>query len=73
MDDTTPEVRRYVRERYARMTMAERAVIGAQMFESARALVLASFPSDLSEAERRRKLCERYYGRELSQRAFPRP
>jgi hypothetical protein len=73
MDDTTTDVKRYVRERYARMTMAERAVIGAQLFESARTLVLASFPPDLSEAERRRRLCERYYGRELAERAFPRP
>ena len=73
MDDTTPDVKRYIRERYARMTMAERAVIGARLFESARTLVLASFPPDLSEAERRRRLCERYYGRELADRAFPRP
>jgi len=71
MDDTTAEVRRYVRERYDRLTGAERLLIGAQMFETARAFALASIPRGLSERERRRRLCERFYGAELAARAYP--
>lgn len=62
MNDTSPEIAELVRLRYAAMTPAERLVIGARMFESARALVLASFPRGLSPAETRRHLCERFYG-----------
>ena len=71
MDDTTEDIRRYVRERYARLTGAERLLIGAQMFETARAFVLASIPRSVSERERRRRLCERFYGAALAARAYP--
>ena len=70
-DDTTAEVRRYVRERYARLTGAERMLIGAQMFETARASALASMPRGISERERRRRLCERPYGPALAAKAYP--
>lgn len=70
MDDTTVEVKRYVRERYAQMSGVERMLIGDRMFETARALVLASFPLDLPEPERRRRLCERFYGA-LAREAYP--
>ena len=70
MDDTTVEVKRYVSERYARMSGAERVMIGNRMFESARTLVLASLPGGLSEQERRRLLCERFYGA-LAEKAYP--
>ena len=61
MDDTSPEMALMVRERYARMQPVERFQIGVSMFETARALVLSSFPSGLSPLERRRRLCERLY------------
>ncbi|MBI4191402.1 MAG: hypothetical protein HY525_12805 [Betaproteobacteria bacterium] len=70
MDDTTVEVKRYMRERYARMSGAERLLIGNRMFESARTLVLASLPRGLSEQELRRRLCERFYGA-LADVAYP--
>ncbi len=70
MDDTTAEVKRYVRARYAQMSGAERMLIGARMFETARILVLASFPPGLTESERRRRLCERFYGA-LAREAYP--
>ena len=41
---------------------AERFIMGTRMFESARAVVLASLPRDISETERRRILFERLYG-----------
>jgi hypothetical protein len=71
MDDTTAEVRQFVRERYARLSGAERLSAGAQMFESARALVIASLPPGLSGREMRRRLCERFYGAALAARAYP--
>ena len=41
---------------------AERFIMGTRMFESARAVMLASLPKDTSETERRRILFERLYG-----------
>lgn len=71
MHDTTPEVARYVRDRLQALSGAERLVMGAAMFETARTLVLASFPADLPEEEVRRRLCERFYGA-LAERVYPR-
>lgn len=59
--DTSPEVARMVHERYAQMQPVERFLIGVSMFETARAIVLASFPVDLSPGKLRIKLCERLY------------
>ncbi len=63
--DTSPEVAAIVRDRIMKLSGAERFVIGARMFESARALVLASLPENLSEPERKRMLYERFYGDHL--------
>jgi hypothetical protein len=43
MQDTTPEIEQYLRGRYCALTGAERIAMGASLFESARALALASF------------------------------
>jgi hypothetical protein len=43
------------------MQPVERFLIGVGMLETARAIVLASFPDDLSPEQLRRKLCERLY------------
>jgi len=69
MKDTTPEMERLVRERYLAMTPLERFLIGVRMFETARAMALASFPPGLSPEEIRRRLCERLYGT-LAREAF---
>ncbi len=61
MNDTSAEIESMVRERYARMQPVERFQIGVAMFETARAMVLSSFPSGLSPLQRRRRLCERFY------------
>lgn len=63
--DTSPEVAAIVRDRIMKLSGAERFVIGARMFESARALVLASLPESISEPERKRMLYERFYGDRL--------
>ena len=69
MNDTSREFARMVAERYAGMRPEERVRIAAEMFDTARELVLASLPPGLSPAERRYRLCERFYG-ELAVRAF---
>jgi hypothetical protein len=65
MTDTAPEIAAMVRERMMNMTGAERFVIGARMFETARTIVLASLPKDISGAEKMGLLYERFYGEPL--------
>ena len=60
--DTAPEIAAVVRDRIMKFSGAERFIMGTRMFESARAVVLASLPRDISETERRRILFERLYG-----------
>lgn len=69
MTDTTPEAAQLVRELCARKTGIERLRMGASMFETARALVLASLPPGLPERELRRRLCARFYG-ELAEEIY---
>lgn len=61
VSDTSPEMELMVREKYAQMQPVERFMIGVSMFDTARAMILSSFPSGLSPLERRRRLCERLY------------
>ncbi len=70
MNDTAPEVSEYLRKRYAAMSAEERFLIGIRMFDTARALVEASIPSGLSESERRKEICRRFYP-SLAERVFP--
>jgi hypothetical protein len=62
MNDTPPEIKRMVRERLMALSGEERMTMGAQSFEAARTMVIASLPRDLPEPEFRRKLFERIYG-----------
>lgn len=59
--DTSPEIVAAVRDRIMKFSGAERFIMGARMFDSARAVVLASLPKDISETERKRMLYERFY------------
>lgn len=61
MNDTSPEIAAMIAARYAAMTGAERVRIAAGMFETARALVLASLPATATADERRRHLLHRFY------------
>lgn len=65
MTDTGPEIERMVRERVLARSGEERFVMGAEMFEAARTMVMASLPAGLSPAERKRKLFKRIYGGDL--------
>jgi hypothetical protein len=70
MNDTSPEIAALVRERLLARSGAERVVMGSRMFDVARAMVLASFPSGLSELEIKGRLCDRLYGKEVDVPAF---
>jgi hypothetical protein len=70
MNDTTPNIAAIVRERLLSRSGAERVVMGSRMFDVARTIALASFPSDLSEIETKRRLCERLYGNEVDVEAY---
>ena len=65
MTDTSPEVAEMVRARLMALSGAERFRMGAQMFDAARRMVLASLPTDLTESERKRQLFKRLYGESL--------
>jgi hypothetical protein len=69
MNDTPPEIAEMVRARLMALTGAERFRMGAQMFDAARRMVLASLPSGLSETEHKRLLFERLYGEPLPPQA----
>jgi hypothetical protein len=68
MTDTLPEIERIMRDKLMARSGEERFVMGAQMFDSAREMVKASLPQDLSEPEQRRQLFKRIYGKELDVR-----
>ncbi len=70
MNDTPPEIAALVRDRLLARSGAERVLMGSRMFDVARAMVLASFPSGLSEIEIKGRLCERLYGNEVEVEAF---
>ena len=64
--DTSPEIQQMIREKIMARSGEERFIMGALMFDSARDMVKASLPRDLSETEQRRLLFERIYGKELN-------
>jgi hypothetical protein len=70
MNDTPPEIEKLVRERYMQMSGEQRFMIGVHMFETARRIALSSLPKGLSDEQRRRLLCERFY-KDLALKVFP--
>ena len=72
MNDTDPQIAEIVRRRLLERSGAERVLMGSQMFDVAKAMVLASFPDGLDEIEIKARLCERLYGDEIDVNAFRR-
>jgi len=70
MNDTSPEIAAMMRRMLLARTGAERLVMTSDMFEAARAMVLASLPADLPDMEIKRRLCERFYGDQVDLEAF---
>ena len=67
MNDTSPEIEKKMQEMMMARSGAERLVMGALMFDAARAMVIASLPKDLPEDEFKRWLFERIYGQPMEQ------
>jgi len=70
MNDTDPDIAELVRQRLMERSGAERVMMASGMFETAKAMVLASLPPGLSEIETKRRLVERFYGDEVDASAF---
>jgi hypothetical protein len=66
MKDTLPEIERLVRDKMMALSGEVRFMMGSQMFDSAREMMKASLPKNVSETERRRLLYKRIYGTELN-------
>lgn len=62
MTDTPPEIAALVRQRLMARSGEERFMMGVQMFDAARAMILASLPAELSPVETRSQLFQRVYG-----------
>ena len=65
MKDTPPEIEERVRQMMMARSGAERLIMGCQMFDAARSIIIASLPKDLPEDEFKRQLFERIYGAPL--------
>lgn len=61
MNDTPPSVERQFRAMLLAKSGAERLEMASGMFESARTMMIASFPQDLCPDEIRRLLLQRTY------------
>ncbi len=64
MKDTSPEIEALVFKMMMERTPEERFLMGTDMFETARAFVLASLPPGATEWDKRRHLLRRFYGDE---------
>ena len=70
MDDISPQIAELVRQRILERSGAERMMMASGMFETAKAMVLASLPPGLTEIEIKGLLVERFYGSEVDAQAF---
>ncbi len=65
LHDTDPEFEKMWHARWLQKTPQERAKFAFSMFSSARKIILATMPKNLSEAEQKRYIYERTYGEAL--------
>ena len=70
MNDTEPEIARLVRQRMLERSGTERIMMGSEMFDLAKAMILASLPPGLTPLEIKEQLCRRLYGDEIDVEAF---
>jgi hypothetical protein len=71
LNDTSPEIDAFLKARFASMTASDRGLMALQMFETAQQVVLSSIDPNMTEQQRRRELCRRFYGEEIARKAFP--
>lgn len=66
MKDTSAEFEKLYHKLLKEKSGEERFLMGLRMGDAARKMVLASFPQNLTEVEKRIKLFIRYYGNDFS-------
>lgn len=62
MNDTPLRIQEIVRKELMARSGEERLIMGSQMFDAAREMILASLPPNLSLSERKHMLFQRLYG-----------
>jgi len=67
MNDTTPEMEKLHRELLMQRSGEERVRMACSMFETAKAIALASF-RNVSESEKRVRLFLRFYGNDVDEK-----
>ena len=67
MNDTSPEANKIQNDLFAKLTGEERMLMGLEMFETAKKIVLSSFPKNLPENEKRKRLFLRLYGNDFGE------
>ncbi len=72
MEDTSPEIKSIFRGILMSRSEAERFLMCAEMFDTARCLALTSMPKDLSAADQKRYIYERTYSEPLPEDFFSR-
>ena len=70
MKDTSRVMEKMVTERYRRMTPDQRMRMASSMFETARAIVESSLPSNLTRRDRRLAFARRLYAGEVPEAAI---
>jgi hypothetical protein len=61
------EAKKIQNELFAKLTGEERMLMGLEMFETARKIVLSSFPENLPENEINKRLFLRFYGNDFGE------
>lgn len=67
MNDTSDLIKEKLEANYASISGEEKLLMALSMFETARALVIASLPKDISESELRKELFLRFYGNDFDE------
>ena len=66
MNDTSDEMQRMYHDLIMQKTDEERFLMGMSMCDTAKRIVLSSFPDGISETEKRIRLLNRYYSHDFS-------
>lgn len=67
MNDTSDLIKEKLESNYASISGEEKLLMALSMFETARELVIASLPKDISESELRKELFLRFYGNDFDE------
>ena len=67
MKDTSPEMQKLYHDLLMQKTNEERFLMGLSMCDTARRIVLSSFPEHISESEKKVRLLYRYYSHDFSE------